>query len=97
MPRMNISTISHGMSVGRFKIGRSMPKLRRRSQLLDAVRRIARDRERLDHLVGDRRGRLRARRLVLIELDDALAVVAEAEAGQELGVVLAHAADVEAR
>jgi len=27
---MNISTISHGMSVGKFKIGRSMPKLRRR-------------------------------------------------------------------
>src|SRR6185369_14641975 len=60
-----------------------------------ARRWIARDRERLDHAGADRVGRLRARRLVTVEIDDALALVAEPEAREELGVVVAHPRDVE--
>ena len=60
------------------------------------MRGIARDGEHLDHAVGHGVGGLRARRLVLVEPRDLLAVLAEAEARQELDVVVAHAADVEA-
>ena len=68
------------MLIGRFKIGRSMPKLAAAAQLRDAMRGVAGDREGLDHPVGDRVRRLRARGLVLVELGDALALLGEAEA-----------------
>src|SRR5687768_7757230 len=49
------------------------------AELFNAMGRIARDGERLDHPVGHGRLRLRPRLLVLIELRDLLAVVGEPE------------------
>src|SRR5262245_39021321 len=65
------------------------------SELFEAVLGIAGDGERFDHPIAHRVGRLAARVLVRIELRDLLAVVAEAEAREELDVIVPHAADVE--